>query len=298
MATEQETQPRKSLATLIEEVVQRIKLEDVRVCLPATVVAYSAGPVSSDYGNLPAMVEVEVDLQQVRIGYPDDADESETATEIVGELSQSAELKGDYPTFSCPVFYPGPATMWSRGAITVGEQGLVIWTDRDLGRWLVAARSGSVGAVDPKWSLSHGDNASAAFFLPGLVNGPNFPDSVPAEGGKIGPRDDTSSILMDSAGVTLAAEEDIAILAAKALSLDAAAGDAVIDASGVVKLGLTAVQALALLPEIKVPIAALAAAYAAAPGLVWATDAVPIKAAWVAFASAFAALTGSAKGRG
>ena len=297
MATEQETQPRKALADLFREVIQKICIEEIRVCMPATVVAYSAGPVSSPYGNLPAMVEVELDLKQVRIGHPGDADEEETATAITGELSKSAELSSNYPTFSCPVHFPGPSVMWSRGAIELGEQGWVFWTDRELGRWLVAARSGGVETVDPKWSFSHGDNLSSAFFQPGAVNGPNWPGSVPASGGKIGPRDDSCGVLMDAGGVLMDADAEVGIEAGTSVDITAAGGAVTLDGT-TVKLGAAALQVIALLPELKAPIAALAAAYAAAPGLVWATDAVPIKAAWVTFASAFAALPGSAKGRG
>lgn len=219
MATEQETQPRKALADLLREVIQKICIEEIRVCLPATVVAYSPGPVASPYGDLPAMVEVEIDLKQVRIGHPGDADEEETATPIAGELSESAELSSNYPTFSCPVLFPGPASMWARGAIELGEQGLVIWSDRELGQWLVSARNGSVTTVDPKWSLSHGDNLSSGYFLPGAINGPNWPASVPSSGGKIGPRDDTCGVLMDAGGVLMDADAGIEIAATSALDL-------------------------------------------------------------------------------
>lgn len=64
------------------------------------------------------------------------------------------------------------------------------------------------------------------------------------------------------------------------------------------KLGAAASQVIALLPELKAPIATLAGVYAGLPGAVWAVDAVAIKAGWVAFAAAIAALPGSAKGRG
>lgn len=211
MAGEAETKPRVSLAEIIEETIRRTKLDEIRVGQFATVTRFIPGGSETDYGTLPAMVEVELDFKRVRLGKPDDADEDETVTEIAGELTGEAELSGNYPTFVCPVFYVGPASMWPRGEIEVGEQGLVVWLDRDIGRWLVAARSEGESTVDPKWSLAHGDNLCAAVFIPGMISGPNWPgeDIAPSTGAKIGPRDGSSAITMDAAGI--AAETDTAV---------------------------------------------------------------------------------------
>lgn len=300
MAGEAETKPRVSLAEIIEETIRRTKLDEIRVGQFATVTKFIPGGSETSYGTLPAMVEVELDVKRVRLGKPDDADEDETVTEIAGELTGEAELSGNYPTFVCPVFYVGPASLWPRGEIEVGEQGLVVWLDREIGRWLVAARSESESTVDPKWSLSHGDNLSSAVFIPGMVNGPNWPgeDIAPEVGAKIGPRDGSSTVTMDAAGILMETAQAIAAAAGTTIDLAADGGDATIDASGVVKLGAAASQALALLPELKAPIATLAGVYAGLPGAVYATDIVAIKAGWAAFASSIAALAGSLKGRG
>ena len=274
---------RVTLAELLDALARRVSLEDVRVCMPATVSKYipaTTGP----QGPLPAMVEVRLDQKYAREGFKDDAEEDEVYKARGGTLDGSGELVGDYPTFTCPVAYPGPAAMWVRAPLAVGEQGLVVFTDRDLGRWLVAGGDTTVDG----YGHAHGENMSSAFFLPGVASGPRWPDDVPEEGGKIGPQDGTSGLTMDTAGVTIDTTAAVSIEATGDVTLDGA----------LVKLGDAAAQVIALLPELKAPIAALAGVYAGLPGAVWAVDAVAIKAGWAAFASAIAALPGSAKGRG
>lgn len=283
---EDQTKQRTTLTELLETLARRIALEDLRVSMPATVTKYYPATVG-EYGQLPAMVEVELDHRYAREGFADDAEEDEEFKEIPERLDGKGELVGPWPAFVCPVHYPGPATMWSRGAMTIGEQGLVIWTDRDLGRWLVAARDGGA-TVDPGYGYAHGGNLSASVFLPGLASGPQWPADVPEEGGKIGPRDGSSGLHMGSAGVTLDSDAAISIAAAAEVTIDGTT----------VKLGEAAAAVIALLPELKAPLAALALVYQGLPGLTYATDIVPIKAGWATFATNFAALVGSVKGRG
>lgn len=268
---EDSSRPRVTLAELLELLIDRIALEEIRVALPATVIKFIPGGAESEYGTLPAMVEVEIDLKSARRGFAEDAEEDETFKEVAGSLSTEGELISNYPTITCPVFYPGPANMWIRGELLAGEQGLIIWTDRELGRWLVAAR-GSESTVDPKWSLSHGANLSSGFFLPGLVNGPTWPVDVPGEGARIGPRDGSAGMLIDSAGVTIDGIE--------------------------VKLGDGASTALALVSDFITPFGAFETAINAIPGAGYPAEWPAIKAACVALATAMKALAGSLKGRG
>lgn len=293
---------RTALADLLELLIKRVCLDEVRVCMPATVKKYIPAAVGQ-YGPLPAMVEVEIDIKYARQGFEGDAEEDETFNERKGSLTGEGELVGNYPTFVCPVHFPGPAAMWSRGVPAVGEQGLVLWTDRDLGRWLVAGRDGDT-TVDAGYSWAHGANMSSSVWQPGLASGPLWPVDVPEEGGKIGPQDGVSGLTMDSAGVTLDAEAAIAVDAGAEVTIDAgstvdvtAVGNVTLDGA-LVNLGAAAAQVIALLPELKAPVATLAGVYAGLAGAVYATDAPIIKAGWAAFATAFAALPGSAKGRG
>lgn len=285
---------RTSLTELLELLIRRIALDEVRVCMPATVKKYIPA-ATGQYGPLPAMVEVEIDIKYARQGFAGDAEEDETFNERKGSLTGEGELVGNYPTFVCPVHFPGPAAMWARGVPAVGEQGLVLWTDRDLGRWLVAGRDGDA-TVDAGYSLAHGQNMSSSVWQPGLASGPLWPADVPAEGGKIGPQSGASGLLMNSAGVTLDAEAAVAVDAGSTVDVTAV-GNVTLDGA-IVKLGAAAAQVIALLPELKAPIATLAGVYAGLAGAVYATDAPIIKAGWSAFAAAFAALPGSAKGRG
>jgi hypothetical protein len=274
--------PRVPLVALLEALARRVSLEGIRVAMPATVTRYLPAAQGAT-GPLPALVEVRLDQKYAREGHSDDAEDEEFKARE-GTLDGSGELVGDYPAFTCPVHFPGPSTMWARGVIEVGEQGLVVWTDRDLGRWLVA---GGEKTVDG-WGHAHGENLSSAFFLPGVASGPQWPADVPLSGGKVGPRDGSSGLTMDAGGVVLDTTAAVSVEAVGNVTLDGA----------LVKLGATAAQVVALLPELKAPLLALAAVYAALPGAVYATDFPAIKAGWEALQAAITAATGSAKGRG
>jgi hypothetical protein len=165
---------------------------DLRVCVPATVKLFlppSAGP----YGPLPAMVQVEIDLEYARAGRAGDADPSvpERFKPLPGSITTEGELVGAAPPFTCPVMFPGFGAGWLRGPLLPGEQGLVHFTDRALGRWLVSARLPGVDLpVDPGEGATHGENLCDAFFVPGARNGPQTKQgSIPAEGVTLGTED-------------------------------------------------------------------------------------------------------------
>lgn len=177
-----------------------IELE-LRVALPATVTAWHEA-TESEYGPLPAMVSVQPDLKAARLGHKGDAQEGETFKAVPGTLSGKGELVMEYPTFTVPVFYPGLADMWIRGKLEAGEQGLLIMSDRALGRWLVAGRADG-NPVDPGDGATHGENLCDAFFLPGLRSGPLFPVDVPSDGTKIGAQDGSANLYIKSAEMRL-----------------------------------------------------------------------------------------------
>lgn len=279
--------PRVSLVALLDEVRRAVAMEDIRVCSPASVLKVIPAH-DGEYGPLPLMVEVELDHNYARKAFEGDAEEDETFNPRPGSLTGEGELVAKYPAFTCPVFFPGPSTMWPRGELPEGEQGLVVWTDRALGRWLVAAREGGA-TVDPGYSWTHGNNPSDSFFVPGLFSGPRWPDDVPSEGGKIGPSSGLSGLAMTDAGVLLDSDEDIRILSAK---------EVLIEGNAVRLGGAAAVKTIALVEDFISPWTVFESAIAALPGAVYATDIAAIKAAVTALSNAMKALPGSAVGRG
>lgn len=199
--------------TTVFELALRANNLDFRVAMPATVIEYRPA-TSGEFGPLPAMVDVQPDLQAARPGREADA-EDEIFKPVRGSTDGRGELVGDYPTFSVPVMYVGLAGLWGRGPLAKGEQGLLIFTDRALGRWLVAGRA-SDKTVDPGDGSIHGENLCDAFFLPGIRSGPKFSaSSVPSEGHKLGPED-------DSAFLHFLAEEMQVVTTRAKLLLDAA----------------------------------------------------------------------------
>ena len=160
---------------------------ELRYLLPATVTKYLP-PGPGPYGPLPAMVEVLVDLEVARSGRAGDADASvpERFKPIAGALAGEGELVGRYVPFTCPIEFCGPDGGWLRGALLPGQPGCVSFTDRALGRWLVALAV----PVDPGEGATHGENLCDAFFRPGARNGARTPaGSVPAEGVTLGTAD-------------------------------------------------------------------------------------------------------------
>jgi hypothetical protein len=113
---------------------------------------------------------------------------------LPGGLDAEGELVGKVPPFWCPVKWTGQAGGWLRGAVLPGEGGLVHFTDRALGRWLVAGRLGGL-TVDPGEGATHGENLCDAFFEPGARSGPTtVPGSVPPEGVSLGTEDPAAAI--------------------------------------------------------------------------------------------------------
>lgn len=168
-----------------------IELE-FRVLAQATVTKFlPAGP--GPYGPLPDMVEVELDTEAARYGRAGDIEPGERFKPgPVGSLDSEGELVGPVPPFYCPVHYFGGAEGFLRFAIKPGDQGTVHFTDRALGRWLVASRvpGSPVGTVDPGEGATHGENLCDAFFVPGARSGPNTkPGAVPPEGVTLGTED-------------------------------------------------------------------------------------------------------------
>lgn len=185
---------RTKLIELFDLLRRNIELE-LRVLAPATVTKFIP-PAPGPYGPLPAMVEVEVDLKYARPGRVGDADPSvpEVFKPVPGALTGEGELVGTVPPFTCPVRFPGFAGMWMRRALPVGEQGTVEFSDRALGRWLVAGRLGGL-PVDPGEGATHGENLCDAFFTPGARSGPKtIPGSVPLEGSALGSEDNLSEL--------------------------------------------------------------------------------------------------------
>lgn len=180
---------RTALIELFELADRRQKLE-LRVVLPATVTKFIP-PTVGPYGPLPAMVEVEVDLEAARPGREGDLDASvpERFKPVPGALAGEGELVGRVPPFTCPVAFPGFGAGYLRGPLLTGEQGTVHFSDRALGRWLVAGRLGGL-VVDPGEGATHGENLCDAFFMPGARSGPQQKvGSIPAEGVTLGTED-------------------------------------------------------------------------------------------------------------
>ena len=224
---------RTALIELFELADRRQKLE-LRVVLPATVTKFIP-PAVGPYGPLPAMVEVEVDLEAARPGRAGDIDLSvpERFKPVPGALAGEGELVGRVPPFTCPVAFPGFGAGYLRGPLLPGEQGTVHFSDRALGRWLVAGRLGGL-VVDPGEGATHGENLCDAFFMPGARSGPQQKvGSIPAEGVTLGTEDPADPM------------QHLLHLGAPETSLTTTAPTLTLDGAAEVRVGAGAVDLLA-----------------------------------------------------
>ncbi len=263
------------------DAVRRETLSQVPVWLPAKVTAwYTPGVI--DGFQMPARADVEVLLKHVRlVRVEGDAAEGETVQETPTGLECSGEYLG---ATGIPVCYPGPRNMRTRGPLEVGEQGVLLCSTRAIETWAAGYAAEEGGPVDPVLGL--GFRPSAAIFIPGLevglTEGSAFPNVLTT-----GDPDGLGGLSYDGTGGW----------GLDGVTLDAnMTGNITLDAA-LVKIGAAATSPIALMNQLKPIFATRAAAYASLPGLVYATDAIAIKAAEATFAAAFAALTGSIQGR-
>jgi len=240
------------------------------VWLPGRVTAFHPPETVMDAKGTPRDFGARVDVQIAQLlvrEIPTEADLPPGAT--LRRNGDRLEAVGPYPDLlGLPVCYPGPRGFRIRAPLEVGESGAVVIPTRATIVW----RAG-VEDEDPVIGVG-APRLESAFFLPGIELGP-------AEDHE----DWTNASLGPAAGTP------------GGISLDALTAALTLDGS-TVRLGAGATAPLALLPELKIPIATRAAAYAALPGFAYAADIVAIKAAEAAFAASVAALVGSVKGRG
>ena len=221
---------RTSLIDLFELSRRGLELE-LRVLVPATVTKFIP-PAVGPYGPLPAMVEVQVDHEAARPGREGDIDLSvpERFKPVPGALDGEGELVGKMPPLTCPVEFYGPDGGWLRGPLLPGQTGVVAFTDRALGRWLVSP----LVPVDPGEGATHGENLCDAFFRPGARNGARTPvGSIPAEGVTLGTADPAEPL------------QHLLHLGAPESSLTTTAPTLTLDAELEVKVGAGAVDLIA-----------------------------------------------------
>lgn len=158
---------RTTLLELFQLARRKADLE-VMVALPATVKSW-VKPTKTKGGPFPAMVVVELDHKIARLAHEGDGLPDETFRKLSERLDNRGELTGPYPPLTLPVVYSGGSQGRLRGPLVAGDQGMVKWTDRAMGRVLVASLAGK--PLDPGDDWVHGENLNDAVFEPGFTSG-------------------------------------------------------------------------------------------------------------------------------
>lgn len=246
-------QTRVTLEEFAEQIVRRASLE-LRVCMPAKVVLYV--PPAAAPKPTPPRAVLQIDLMYAREGRLEDVDVTagETFTPAM-DPRLPGEIVGPYPLVTCPVHYPGPWGMWSRGPLLPGELGKLVFADRSLDSWQLTG--GGTKPIDPVFSHCHGFNLHDAWFEPGIRSGLSMaagppgtaPSVIDPVAWQIGTADGLSGLKITAPGGGVPVS----------LELTTAGPLLTLDAATTIKHGAAATKPFALAPALIEIFTALAA---------------------------------------
>lgn len=178
----------------------QMALSEVPVWLPARVTAWHPPETLVDGREMPASVDCQILLKKVR-------ELTHTGNAVEGETIRSGENTGgrleavsDYlePAF-IPVCYPGPRGLRIRGPMEVGEQGILLCSTREIGRWIQGDAETEGGPVDPFLGIGWG-NIRRACFIPGLEVAATEGAGFPLTSHALGDAEGVSSLDLDGLG--------------------------------------------------------------------------------------------------